>query len=286
VQQHGKRRTVYGKTETEARRKLSALNRDVTLTGGVSTSGVKTLDDLLSRWMEPVRPTLKPKTAADYVHVCERYVRPRLGKLRLSQLTPEHLQRLYNDLQRQRLERVPAQVHAVLHRVLRMAVLWRWLPENPADRVMRPTYRAPRNEVWTKEQLSLFLACSQEHKFGSLWLLALTTGCRLGELLALRWADVKPDSGKFTIRRTLARINREWIESSPKTQAGERTITIPSESVAVLRHQRAVQAAWRLQSGTTWVDDDRVFSNLSAQCRPAGLSTPSQRRVTMPDYHV
>jgi integrase len=81
--------------------------------------------------------------------------------------------------------------------------------------------------VWTKEQLSLFVACSQEHKFGSVWLLALTTGCRLGELLALRWADLELDSCKITVRRTLARINREWIESSPKTQAGERTITIP-----------------------------------------------------------
>jgi integrase len=99
--------------------------------------------------------------------------------------------------------------------------------------------------------------------FGPIWLLALTTRCRLGELLALRWTDVQLDSGKVTIRRTLARINRGWVESSPKTQAGERTITIPSEAVAALRHQRIAQAECRLLAGAVWMDDDRVFSNLS-----------------------
>jgi integrase len=168
------------------------------------------------------------------------------------------------------------QVHRVLHRALRFAVLWRWLPDNPADRVLKPVYRSARRDVWTPEQARTFLAGTQGHRLGALWAVLTYTGLRLGECLALLWQDVDLDAGTLTVRRTVARIRGAWVESLPKTQAGERVLTLPSAAVAALRHQRARQAGWRLAAGSAWIDQEAVFTGRLGQTL---LSHDVQRRT-------
>ena len=125
LQVHGIRKAVYGRTRQEAARRLGELRRQAIETGALPDAGNRTLDDLLDHWLETAAPTLKPRTLADYEQTCGLYLRPDLGQTRLDRLTPDRIQRLYTDPQKRGLRRAPAKAHAVLHRPLKLAVLWR-----------------------------------------------------------------------------------------------------------------------------------------------------------------
>ena len=249
LQVGGIRRTVYGKTEREAKRKLTQLQKELVRAGRLPDPGKRTVNDLLDAWLEVAEPSLKPRTILDYRETCDRYIRPALGKVKLAKLEPYHIQRLYNDLQK-RGGRVASLAHARLNQALRMAVMWGWLAYNPTERVLKPTYRPERKEVWTAEELAAFLCGTRTDSFQPLWITTLATGCRLGELLALRWADVDLHDGVLTIRRSLQYVAGQWAETTPKTRAGERSISLPGEAVAALKKQRSQQAQWRLRAGT------------------------------------
>lgn len=265
IQLHGKRKTLYGKTAKEVKEKLKALTKHTAITGAIPECGKRTVADLLDFWLDTVKATLKPRTIADYQRVGHDYIKPHLGRIRLSQLQPEHVQKLYSHLIGKGLRRGAFHAHQTLHRALKLAVLWNWLPDNPADRVIRPSYQPERKEMWTQEDLSRFLEASEGHWLQPLWVVAISTGARIGELLALRWTDVDLVTGVVSISRSVQRIGREWVETTPKTKAGERTISLPSEAVTALRRQRAIQAELRLKAGPEWQDRGLVFSGEKGQ---------------------
>jgi len=265
LQVNGVRRYVYGKTEREVKTKLADLQRQVATAGSLPDPGRRMVDDLLDEWLSATKPTLKAKTWADYDAVCRRYVRPAIGRVKLARFTPNHVQALYASLQAKDYNRIPDQVHDVLHRACELGVLWRWLAENPCDRVLKPTYQAPRKEVWDHDELRAFLEGAASHTLYPLWVTLLATGCRLGELLGLSWADVDLAPGAVKVRGNLQRIRGEWVKSTPKTQAGERTITLPAEGVTALKAQRARLAEWRLKAGADWQDGGLVFAGLHGQ---------------------
>ena len=265
LQTDGVRKVLYGKTEREARQKLARLQGQLATVGGLPDPGRRTVDDLLDRWLETIHPALKPRTVADYEDLCRLYIRPAIGKVKLAKLTPDQVQRLYSSLQSKGLDRAPTHVHAALHRACKLAVLWRWLPENPCDRVLPPSYAAPRKDVWDRQQLKTFLDGAAERTLSPLWVATIATGCRLGELMGLAWADVDLPAGVVKVRGNLQRIRGEWVKSTPKTQAGERTITLPAEGVTALKTQRARQAEWRLKAGADWQDTGLVFTGLKGQ---------------------
>ena len=283
IQFEGKRRTVYGRTKAEAERKLAQLKQQAA--GGIPDADKRTVADLFAVFLEAVQPILKPKTFADYRKLAERHILPTIGDVKLGKLDPGHLQRLYSGLQKQGKLRTAQLVHAVLHRAFELGVLWNWLSYNPADRVLKPSYRAKPRELWTREQLSHFLDESKDHWLYPLWLVAVTSGCRIGELLALTWHDVDFSTGTISISKSGQHIAGKWVVTEPKTRSGFRTLVLPSEAMAALRRQRARQLELKLKAGKDWHELDLVFSQkdgsplyasdvahaFSRQCRKLGL---------------
>ena len=235
LQINGQRTTVYGKTRREAADKLRVLQsqapaRDVNL-----TLNRYTLDDLLDAWLEIKAPSLKPRTLADYGETCERYLRPTLGALPLAKMTPERIERLLARYHNH--PRTAQKMHLRLSQALDLAVRWGWLANNPCDRVERPRYQAHRKELWTREQLRHFLDGTREHWLGPLWTLLAYSGIRLGEALALTWQDVDLAAGRVMVSKTMQRIDGQWVVSEPKTRAGVRAITLPTEAIEALQRQ-------------------------------------------------
>ncbi len=260
----GKRRTVYGRTRQEALQKLKALQEWAERQGELPDAK-RTVGDLLDAWLETSAPSLRPRTLADYRRTCERHILPKLGNVPLCKLTPSHIQRLINALQKAGKARTAQLVYVLFHRALRLAVMWGWVLENACERVVRPVYHAERRQIWTPEELSTFLEGTRGHWLWPLWVLAVGSGARLGELLALTWSDVDMERGTLTIRRTLHRVNGEYVFAAPKTRAGERTIALPAEAVQALKRQRAWQAQRRLRAGGEWQDWGLVFTGERGQ---------------------
>jgi integrase len=259
LQMEGKRRIVYSKTEREARAKLLSIQKEVSRSGLITSTGNKTVNDLLDLWLDTSEPTLKPRTIHDYNARCSRHIRPALCQVKLSRLSPERIQSYYSILMKRGLTREATYSHALLHRACRLAVLWGWLPSNPCDRVIRPKHQPERKQMWTTEELCQFLDATEGHKLHPLWVVAATSGCRLSEMLALKWQDIDLATGHMRVCRSLHRIGGQWVESTPKTKAGDRTIILPQKGILALRQQKAQQASWKLKSGEHWQNTTLIF---------------------------
>lgn len=257
----GRRKSVYGRTQHEALRKMRDVERAQDQGDPIAT-GHQTVGAYLSSWLEAMRPNLRPRTWTRY----EQLVRVHGGAisgLALTKLAPEHLERLYAD-------RIAAGVgamtvrhlHARLHRALTQAARRGLVGRNVASLVSPP--RAPRHEMvtLTEEQTRAFLRAATGERLEGLYVLAVTTGMRQGELLALRWANVDIDGGSLQVRQSLQFVGGgEYVFTAPKTAKSRRKVELTKVAVAALRRHRALQVEERLAAAGGWEDLDLVFAN-------------------------
>ncbi|THF70385.1 site-specific integrase [Deinococcus sp. Arct2-2] len=119
---------------------------------------------------------------------------------------------------------------------LRQAMRWDLLPKNPAQEVRKP--KGVRREMgcWTPEQTRAFLEAVKGHRLSPLFNLAISTGMRLGELLALQWGDVHLAGAELTIRHNLVMDETgNYVIGSPKTEASHHKLLLPADVVQILR---------------------------------------------------
>ncbi len=257
----GKRKTFYGRTRQEVQRKLhDALRaRDQ---GLPQPPGRLSIGRFLGEWLEAARPSLRPRTWERYEEVVRLHIAPALGRLPLAHLAPSHLQRLYAQKLEEGLSPTTvARVHAVLHRALGQAERWGLVPRNVASLVTPP--RAARQEMkaLSPEEARRFLEAARGERLYALYVLAITTGMRLGELLALRWRDVDLERGTLRVTATLQKTRDGYLFAEPKTERSRRQVVLSPAALEALRQHRLRQLEERLRLGDAWEDHDLVFPN-------------------------
>ncbi len=254
LQVAGVRKTVYARTEREARQRLEELKRQAALYGALPHPGSRTVKDLLEAWLSLNAPRWRPRTLEDWRRVCERHLIPAMGHIRLSRLSPAQLAHFLTALEEKERHRTALKVFRALNSACRMAVRWGWLNANPCERIPPPRYRPKRRELWSLDELRRFLEGTCSHWLHPLWVFLAATGCRIGEALGLTWADVEWASGKVRIRWSLQFANGSWHLQEPKTRAGVRELLLPAEAMEALARQRQQQERWREKAGETWAD--------------------------------
>lgn len=235
--------------------------------------GVTLREYLMEIWL-PAREArgLKPTTLANYRWVCERYLIPGLGSVRLRDLHPPAVTEFFRQFAEEpgrggkpRSRRTIELTHRVLSLALDHAVRAGVLGRNPAAGARDDLPRGSPSEptgVWGPDQLRTFLAATRDDRLGPLWLLAATTGMRRGELCGLRWEDVDLGAGLLTVRHTRVMVHGIARDSTPKTAAGVREVALDAGTVAALREQRARQKADRLAAPPgMWDGQGHVFSD-------------------------
>ncbi len=151
-------------------------------------------------------------------------------------------------------------MHAILHKALDTAVKWDLLQVNVCDKVSAPRQKRYEIHTLTPEQAQHFLEAVQEHRLKALFVLALSTGMRRGEIVGLKWQDISLTDGTLHVRRTVSYVNRVgFVESEPKTGQGRRKIRLPTFTVEALREHRTRQLEERLLAGELWQDHSLVF---------------------------
>lgn len=258
----GRRRTARARTAAEARAKLLELQtkRDA---GQLVVDERLTVGDYLEYWLSVAATTVRPRTATRYGEYVRVHALPVLGRHRLTELKPLHLQQLYAA----RLEAgsSPATVHhlhAVLHRALAMAQRWELVPRNVAGQVTPP--RVPRYKLrpLTPRDVRELFRAAEGGRFEAAIVLAVVSGLRLGEIFALRWSDVELDDDPTVhVRGSLQRVNGRLTLVEPKTDQSMRDVAIGTLGVDALRRHRFRQNQERLRSGEAWEDNDLVFPN-------------------------
>jgi integrase len=260
--ENGSRKTFYGRTRQDVSAKLTAALQ--TRQNGLALpKEKKRLDQFLEEWLrDSAKPSVRRTTYEGYERIVRLHVSPALGQLRLARLTPQHIAKLYRALLDKGLApKTVRLIHAMLHRALRQAVRWGLLAVNPADSVDAP--RIDRREFRTLDlaETRTFLSAAASDRLSALYVVALTTGLRQGELLGLRWSDVDLDRAILAVRQQVMKLSGEWVYSEPKTSKGRRTVALPGMTVTALRQHKVRQAEERLRCGE-WEDHDLVFPNL------------------------
>jgi integrase len=132
----------------------------------------------------------------------------------------------------------PASVHKMhetLHKALKQAVRWGYMAKNPADDVDPPKVHTEEITPLTREEARRLLDTVQGDRLEALYVVALHTGLRQGELLALRWEDLDLEARKLQVRRTVTKDGGKLEIGPTKTAKGRRTVKLSRHATEALR---------------------------------------------------
>ena len=216
----------------------------------------------LEEWLVSISHSVKPTTLQRYEELVRLHATPEFGDVRLTRLSPSDLERLYGSKIRNGL--APKSVwnlHLVLHRALSYAHR-RGLVENNVAKLVDPPKRQRREmQSLSPEQARRFLDAVRGDRFEALYVLAISTGMRQGELLALRWRDVDLAGRSLRVTGSIQYVRGHGLSlSSPKTRASRRQVMLSRIAVDALERRKEAQTQERERSGNKWEDSDFVFT--------------------------
>ncbi len=255
---------TYVKSQKEGIQALKKAQQELEQ-GTLATGPQQTVKQYLEYWLEEVhKPTIRLSSYVKYRKLIYGYIIPALGNIKLQKLTPQHVQSLYRQKAKDGLmPKTITSIHGVLHKALDNAVRWSLVSRNVCDLVSPPRIVKPDIAPLTMEQAKNLLEVVRGHRLETLLTMALTTGMRRGELLALRWSDVNFEEGTVLVKHTVDYIARYgYVENEAKTKAGRRMIILPSFVLDMLKQHRVQQLELRLKVGDSWQNLDLVFTGL------------------------
>jgi integrase len=248
----GKRKSFYGKTREEVQKKLKQAIRDVD-NGLQLTSNQETLGQYLTNWLEGVKHQVKTSSFHCYDNSIRIHVVPSLGKHRLAKLTPQHLQNFYTQKLDAGLSSTTVrQIHLILHRALKDAMRMGMIQRNVTEMVRPPRKRKVEMKTLDARQAALFVEAANGERLEALFVLAITTGMRQGELLGLRWQDVDIDKGIIHVRQALYITRGVIYLTEPKTVNSRRTIQLAKVAIYALRKYRISYLQEAMAFGPDW----------------------------------
>jgi integrase len=273
----GKRKTRFvtvkgGKkvAQQELRRLLAAVDE-----GRLIEPSKTTVAQFLDRWESWAATQVSQKTLERYSELIRHHVRPHLGAVHIQKLRPVNFAELYGRLQEPKpagaglAPRTVGHIHRLMHRVMSHAVKWEVMASNPVSAADPPRVERTETQILNSDQIKVVLKALRGHVLYPVVVIALATGTRRGELVALRWGDCDLESGKLTIERSYEQTNLGLALKAPKTKAGRRVITLPPSIIAELKKHWRQQQEQRLALGLGKVNaGDLVFA------RPGGAPWP------------
>jgi integrase len=260
----GKRRYVSGKNKEEARRALREARGNADQ-GLVFDADNLKVGEYLDRWLsDSVSDTVKATTFERYEQITRLHLKPALGRVKLKSLTPAHVRGLYREkLEAGSSARTVRYIHTTLHKALKQAVMDGLIPRNATEAVKPPQQTREEMHPLTPEQTKHLLQVAHEtgDRLEALYVLAIHTGLRQGELLGLKWDDVDLDEGSLQVRRTLSITKDGPIFTSPKTTGSRRSVKLTQRAIEALRSHLERQLAEIDRVGSLWSENGLIFAS-------------------------
>lgn len=265
-----KRKTIYGKTRVEVAKKLakavSDRERGLVFDDKGLTVG-EYMDGWLSDCVEPLvnHGKIEYGTYIRYAGIVQNHIKPALGHKKLKTLNRVEVRKLYNEKSKRLSPRSVDYLHVTLQKALNQAVRDDLIPRNVAAGE-RPHSSRQRNtkeaEALSQVQVKALLEAANGMRNEALYILAVHTGLRQGELLGLKWTDVDlgGGSGELSVRRSLKVTAKGLGFGPPKNKASRRSVPLNKTAVAALKAHRRRQNEERLRT-PEWTDNALVFPN-------------------------
>lgn len=275
----GHRLSFTGKTRKECQEWLKKTIRQID--EGMSYASTQvTFSAFMEDWLATSKMSMRPRTWMQYEQIFADYIKPALGKIKLRDLRPEHIQQMYNQLiDTGSSAYLVIKIHDILSSALTKAVKLSAIPRNPASLTQPPKTPEKEMMILTTSQISQLLITARGHRLETIIHLAVTTGLRQMELLGLKWTDLDWIKQTLKIERQLERPNGNGITfSAPKTRAGRRTIYLDNTTINTLRAHYDRQQIDRLAPKGSWTETGLIF------CTSNG--TPIHPRNLLRDFKL
>jgi integrase len=265
---NGRRKVLYSKTQQEAIKKLKKVSQQQEQ-GTLTVGPQHTVAQYLDYWLSVYKQRIRPRSHERYEQIIRLHLVPTLGKIKLDKLSPQHVQQLYSKKLEEGLStNTVLVIHGMLHKALKSAMRWGILAQNVCDRVDVPRKVPYEIHPLTVEQAQRFLEAIRGHPNEALFILAITTGMRRGEIAGLKWHDIDMEHATLHVQRALTRMPTTmgggYQEAEPKTEKSRRTIVLPDFALDALRNHGECQSEIKRKAGEFWQEHDYVF------CTPLG----------------
>lgn len=211
-----------------------------------------TVAQWLDIWVAEYLNSVKPLTKHNYNKQVQKHLKPALGAARLETLDTHTIQRFYNSLIASGLSpKTVKNVHGILHCALQQAIACDYIYRNPADACKLPKVTKPEIKPLEPEEIARLLKEAEQDDYCNLFIVAMFTGMRQGELLGLAWECVDFKSGIITVKQQLQCKDGNYFLETPKS--GKNRTILPAPIVMdALRNQLERQQKEQEQAGEMW----------------------------------
>lgn len=234
----------------------------------------ETIAEFMKNWLTNKKNQVRPGTWKSYSWLINTHLIPHLGKVKVFQLKPRHLNDLYNQ---KLLNAISAnsikKLHGLIKDALDEGIGFGDISKNVANAVTPPRVKKVKFEVWNEAQLKVFLESAKSNRFYIVFDLAASTGMRIGEILGLRWKDVDLDVGKVSIRQAYTKAHSGYEFHEPKTASGERSVALFPDTIELLRKHQSEQEREKNENQPIYNDHGLVIqTHIGTPVSPRNLS--------------
>jgi len=275
-------RTVHVDSDAKAEKLLALFYAEV-VQGGVQTKKKSlTFPEFVEFWRENYGSKtthISRKTYERYNELLNSRIIPAFKPFRINEIQPKHILRFLNQLEKPGIRqdgrkgalspRVIEMHYRLLSAMFNKAVKWKLMPENPCASVDAPKveYDPEKIQIYDEDTLGRFLNALDNDpdvktKYRVLVYLALITGMRRGEVLALNWSAINFEQQQVHVRQSSEYIVGKPISTKdPKTKGSKRMLGISDDVVNLLILLQQEQNLQKAQKGKKWINSDQVFTN-------------------------
>ena len=228
--------------KTDADKALVAKLHEIAQDGFITSDRV-TFGEYLAEWLTAAKARYAATTWHRYKSMVDIHLMPSLGHIPLQRLTVAQLNRAYADWQQK--DGLSGQTvlhhHRLIYRVLAVAMREGRLRQNVAALTERPKAQRRERRHFSQNEIERIMKVAAGSAFRPLIALALATGARRGELLALRWSDVDLERASIAIRRSMEQTT-DGVREKPPKNGKQRVVDLPASAIEVLKRHRLRQA--------------------------------------------
>lgn len=285
-QYEGERYTLYDNNLKELLEKVDNMKYELKH-GMFCKPKELTVTSWFDTWIDQYKSgTCKASTIQTYRQSFENYIKPILGKRKVTDIQPQIMQKIINDLHKNGFSKSRVNiVYAILCGMFEQAQRNKLIINNPADALVFPKFRRTNQDdrrVMTLEEQRIFLEYAQDSKYYNFYVMALATGMRINEITALQWTDIDWINKIIHVTGTLVYVRKDGgrYKDNPKTESSRRDIPMLSHVETMLKDIRKAQLENRLLLGAHW-KEEKGLENLVFTYESGGALWDTGIRVDM-----
>lgn len=229
-----------------------------------------TMSSLTDEWLKSKENLIGKKTFSEYERICKN-IKSCIGHIKIKDINVRILEKFYNELKTCNKgknkngysEKTIKHHYTLVSEILNTGVKWNYIPNNPNKYVTPIKVHKHEVECYTPEEVKQLMEVLQKEPlfYRAVITLAIDSGIRRGELVALTWNDLNFNTHVLSINKAIGHVNGygNYIKET-KSDTSNRSITLSENTIKLLREYKSYQSQLRLSLGNKWNNSQRMFT--------------------------